>query len=190
MSDEKNAERHSVHNHLKNEYIEILDGFLTALIICPDLVMPSEYLEVITGDETEDDDPRFKNIAEAERFYGLIMRHWNAINNTFRRGEIYMPVLVEDEAGVARGNDWATGFIRGTYLRHSTWKEVAKNKECGSFFVPLWALAYENDPNPSLRPFAEPLSPSARIVSNVTSVAQKRIIRKVPGCAAVLASTA
>ena len=48
---------------------ETLDGFMTALVICPDLVRPSEYMEYITSGETEDDDLVFEDVAEAERLY-------------------------------------------------------------------------------------------------------------------------
>src|SRR5947199_162311 len=72
---------------------EALDGFLTALVLCPELIKPSEYIKVITSGETEDHDLVFENATEAERFFGLLMRHWNVINDTLRRGDIYMPML-------------------------------------------------------------------------------------------------
>ncbi|MGA2646864.1 MAG: UPF0149 family protein [Candidatus Sulfotelmatobacter sp.] len=32
-----------------------------------------------------------------------------------------MPLLLEDEDGVAHGNDWARGFMRGMHMRHDGW---------------------------------------------------------------------
>src|SRR5258705_6687431 len=101
--------------------VEALDGFLTALVICPELIKPREYLKVIIGGGTKDGGLAFESTTEAEGFLGLLMRQWNVINDTLRRGEIYMPVLIEDEAGVGHGNDWANGFIKGTHLRYSGW---------------------------------------------------------------------
>jgi len=138
--------------------VEALDGFLTALVICPDLIRPSEYMGVITSGESEDDDLVFDNVAEAERFYGLVMRQWNVINGTFRRGEIYLPVLAQD----GTGNDWANGFIKGTHLRHGLWEKVVNSEERGGSFVPIWALAYEHASDPSLRPYKEPISQERR----------------------------
>ena len=141
---------------------ETLDGFLTALVVCPDLVKPSEYFEVITGGANEDGDLVFKDMAEAERFYGLLMRHWNMINDTFRHDEFYMPFMKENEDGIAQGNDWASGFIKGTHLRHEIWKEAVNDEKRGGAFVPIWALAYEHASDPSLRPFNEPVTAEKR----------------------------
>ena len=49
--------------------IEALDGFLTALVISPDLVKPSEFTPVIIRGATEDGDLVFENNDEAETFF-------------------------------------------------------------------------------------------------------------------------
>jgi uncharacterized protein len=73
-----------------------------------------------------------------------------------------MPVLTEDEAGIAHGNDWANGFIKGTHLRPSVWAKVVNSEELGGPFIPIWALAYEHAADPSLRPYKGPISPERR----------------------------
>lgn len=153
--------------------VEALDGFLTALVISPELVKPSEYVPVITSGGTEDHGLVFKTTAEAERFYDLIMRHWNDINRTFRSGEVYMPVLVEDDAGETHGNDWAVGFLRGTQMRHDVWDSIVQDDDRGGVFVPLFALAYEHSDDPAVRPFDKPITQEQRgdlIVSMIAGV--------------------
>jgi hypothetical protein len=49
----------------------------------------------------------FKNIEEANEILGLLMRHWNTIVATLYKDEVYVPLL-QDENGVAHGNDWAS----------------------------------------------------------------------------------
>jgi len=142
--------------------IETLDGFLTALVICPELVKPSEYMPIIISGETEAGDLVFETLAEAERFQSLLARHWNDVNRTLRSGEFYMPVLAEDDTGKFKGNDWATGFLAGTRMRHSVWTPIVDDEERGGVFVALFALAYEHAEDPSLRPFSEPISPERR----------------------------
>ena len=142
--------------------VETLDGFLTALVVCPDLVKPSEYVEVIMQGESEDDDLVFEDMAEAERFYELLMRHWNTINRAFRSKDFYMPHLKENEDGIMPANDWANGFLKGTYLRHEIFQEVARDEERGGAFVAIWALAYEHASDPDIRPFREPITPEKR----------------------------
>lgn len=142
--------------------LEALDGFLTALVIGPDLVMPSEFYEVIKEGASEDEDLIFETVDEASTFFHLVMKLWNGINDDFRSGEFHLPILDEDETGVARANDWAQGFIKGTHLRFGPWQEIANDESRGGLFVPIWALAYEHAEDPTLRPYAEPMSEERR----------------------------
>jgi uncharacterized protein len=146
----------------KIQNLEALDGFLTALVISPELVPPSEYVPLITSGATEDDDLVFENSEEAETFFNILMRYWNQINRTFRSGEIYMPYLLEDDDGNASANDWATGFFRGTQLRYDAWTNVINDEATGGLFVPIFVLVYEHSTDPKLRPFEEPISREKR----------------------------
>ena len=142
--------------------VEALDGFLTALVIGPDLVMPSEFYEVIKEGASEDDGLIFDTVDEASTFFHLVIKLWNGINDAFLSDKFHMPILEEDETGVARANDWAQGFIKGTHLRHDSWAEIANDEMRGGLFIPIWALAYENAEDPKLRPYAEPMSEERR----------------------------
>ena len=142
--------------------VEALDGFLTALVICPELVPPSEYIPVITSGASRASDLVFETTDDAERFYDLIMRHWNDINRTFRSGDVYMPLLGEGDTGEQYGNDWAAGFLTGTQLRHDVWDPIIQDDERGGAFIPVFALAYEHADDPSLRPFDQPVTQEQR----------------------------
>ena len=99
-------------NGLKSEKamnLEMVDGFFTALICAPQLVMPSQYIPEIFGGE----DTAYESMEEAERFMGTLMAHWNHIARTLKQDELYLPILLEDDNGVALGNDWAKGFYTG-----------------------------------------------------------------------------
>jgi uncharacterized protein len=141
---------------------EALDGFLTALVIGPELVQPSEFVPVILSGGTEEGDLVFESEREAEQFYGLLMRYWNQINRTFAGGEFHLPYLMEDEDGKIHGNDWAKGFLAATHLRFDAWAEIVNDEERSGPFVPVWALAYENSEDHSLRPFKEPITMEKR----------------------------
>lgn len=47
-------------------------------------------------------------------FASLVTRHWNIISHTLRSGEVFTSLLLEDEQGVSRGNDWANCVWLGT----------------------------------------------------------------------------
>jgi uncharacterized protein len=139
--------------------LEMLDGFFAALISSPDLVPPSEYLREIWGGGHIGD---FRDEAEMQEFFDLIMRHWNSLARTFNSSEPFMPFLLEDDAGVAHANDWALGFVRGMKLRQEDWAELFDDEDHGGLLVPILALAHEHDPDPTLRPYKEPMDAQRR----------------------------
>ena len=54
--------------------LEMLDGFLSALVVGPDLVPPSEYLPCIWTEELV-----WESAEKAEEALGLVMALWNDI---------------------------------------------------------------------------------------------------------------
>jgi uncharacterized protein len=108
--------------------VEALDGFLTAIVVCPDLIMPSEYVRVITSGKTEDGDLVFDSNKEVERFYDALMRHYNESSRVLRL-EPRMPTLAESGEEIPAGNDWAQGFLAGSHLRHDLWSEIVNDEK-------------------------------------------------------------
>jgi uncharacterized protein len=141
--------------------LEQLDGFLAALICGPDTVLPSEYLPVIWGDNIVLEDT-FNAKPLLREFLALIMRHWNVIADTLHSGDIYLPLLLEDENGIARANDWAAGFLRGMELRKKDWADLLNDEQHGGWLVPIFALAHEHSLDSVLRPYKEPVSAEMR----------------------------
>jgi uncharacterized protein len=139
--------------------IEALDGFFAALITGPETVMPSEYYPEVFGGEMSDT-YEFASLDEANEILGLMMRHWNTIAAALNKDEVYGPILLQDENGVAHGNDWAHGFMRGTLMRHDGWLELVNDEEQGGCMVPIFMLHYEHDTDPKMRP--KPISPEQR----------------------------
>lgn len=138
---------------------EALDGLFCALICAPRLVLPSEYLEVIMGEEDA-----FKNPKHASEVMALMARHWNTIVGELRRtlksDDIYVPALIIDENGHTAGNEWAEGFMTGASLSEEGWSDLMDDEELGQLLVPMMMLAHENHPDPEMRPPA--ISPKGR----------------------------
>jgi uncharacterized protein UPF0149 len=86
--------------------LEQLDGFVAALICGPEIVRPSEYLPVICGNDMVLEDS-FGTQSVMQDFLSLIMRHWNVIADTLHSGDVFLPLLLEDENGISHANDWA-----------------------------------------------------------------------------------
>jgi len=139
--------------------VEQLDGFFAALIAGPEMVMPSEYYREVFGGEMSDT-CEFSSLDEANEILGRMMRHWNTIAAALNKDEVYGPILLQDENGVAHGNDWAHGFMQGTLMRHDGWVGLVNDEEQGGCMVPIFMLHYEHDEDPEMRP--EPISPEKR----------------------------
>ena len=141
--------------------LEKLDGFFAALICGPIQVQPSDYLpELWKGEPT--DESTFTSSQELRDFAELASRHWAAIERILESGDVFLPVLLQDDQGVAHGNDWAQGFMRGMETGRREWSELLNSEQHGGWLIPIFALAYENDPDPKLRPYEEPMDAERR----------------------------
>lgn len=96
-----------------------LDGFLAGIAVCPDLIMPSEWLEVVWGEE----EPVFANERQANEIIGLIMGHYNDILRRLNTPGRYAPLLETDRDGSILWEGWALGFGKAVALRPEAWAD-------------------------------------------------------------------
>ena len=75
-----------------------LDGFLAGLLVCPDLVMPGQWLPLVWGQTgSEDDAAAFTDMAELQALLDDVMAHYNALATAFSQGtKRYTPILEDD----------------------------------------------------------------------------------------------
>lgn len=139
--------------------LEELDGFFAALIAGPDMVMPSEYYPHIFGGTLEET-CAFDSLDQVNAILGLLSRHWNTIAGTLYADDAYLPLVLEDDKGVARANDWAHGFMRGVELRREEWADLINSDDHGGSILPMMMLEHEHDPDPDMRP--NPIGPEQR----------------------------
>jgi uncharacterized protein len=139
--------------------LEELDGFFAALIAGPEMVPPSEYLPEVFGGEMSEA-CAFETLDQAREALGLILRHWNGIAATLNKGDVHLPLLLENENGVCLGNDWSRGFMRGVHMRSEAWAKVINDEEQCGWMLPVLMLYHEHDEDPELRP--GPIGPEKR----------------------------
>ena len=108
------------------------------------------------------DDEAFDDQQQFQDFLNLLIRHWNSIGHMLERGDIFTPLLFEDEAGIADANNWARGFMRGVTLHHESWKELLDDEEHGGPLIPIMVLAHEHNPDPEMRPYQDNIDAELR----------------------------
>jgi uncharacterized protein len=95
-----------------------LDGFLTGIVVGPELILPSEGLPVIWGG----DSPEFKNAREAHSVTSAIMERYNELVWGFQKNQpSFDPVFWETKDGLVIAADWAEGFYDALNLRPKAW---------------------------------------------------------------------
>jgi uncharacterized protein len=148
--------------------LEQLDGFLAALIAGPEPVMLSEYLPEVFGRELHETYV-FEDVDEAKEIVSLVNRHWNTIAATLYKSEIYVPLLLKDEHGEVHGNDWAHGFLRGTFMSFDGWEELVRDAERGGCIFPMMLLHHEHDENPKMRPYPISAEERERLINKMAA---------------------
>jgi len=120
-----------------------LDGFLTSLVIGPEVVPPSVWLKTIWGGEGE---AKFESSAQAQRMIGLIMRRFNTLSFLFEEPPEFAPILWEREVEGTTdriGDDWCWGFMAGVSLASQAWQLLLVDPEHHTMLRPIVTLGTE-----------------------------------------------
>ena len=123
-------------------HMEILDGFLCALITSPVPVSADRYLPVIFGGNM----PVFKTQQESDQIMGALAQHWEHIDSVLKRNNEYYPFLYADPDGKCGANEWAYGFILGMDMCRDHWKEMVETSKQDGLLTPILTLYSEYIP--------------------------------------------
>lgn len=111
-----------------------LDGFLTGIIIGPELVPPSEWLPVIWGGGT----PEFIGDDEAGAVRDAILARYHEIALQIA-DEKCEPLFWADQDGSPIAFAWAEGFLQAIMLRVEAWEKLFKSEHVACL-LPILAL--------------------------------------------------
>jgi uncharacterized protein len=115
--------------------ISDLDGFLTALAIGPELIMPSEWMPVVWGGC----EPQFADAEEAQAVLGGIMSLYNCIVYDVECGMPQPHFYISIEKYVI-ASDWAEGFMDAVRLRWQAWQPFIESEKGFLVLAPILAL--------------------------------------------------
>ena len=120
-------------------HLELLDGFLCALITGPNKVTPKDYLPKIFGGKM----PNFKSQQEENEILGYIAQHWEHIHSLVSGGNDYYPFLYADPKGLCSATQWAYGFIIGVDMYRDSWRELVEQSRIEGLLFPILSLYAE-----------------------------------------------
>lgn len=141
-----------------------LDGFLTAIAIGPELIMPSEWLPVIWGEA----EPVFESTEDAQSVIGAIMGRYNEILRLIQNEpDAYGPLFWETPDGHVVAADWAEGFMDGVGLRRNAWRPLLKSDEGSELLAPITTLLHDEDGNPLIEGEPDELAELRRLATDL-----------------------
>ncbi|MES3021313.1 MAG: UPF0149 family protein [Pseudomonadota bacterium] len=122
--------------------MDTLHGYLTAIAIGPETIMPAEWLQKVWGDEAGCA-PKWKNTKEEEQIINLIMRFMNEVLVTFEVApKEFEPLFCEHEQDgetLIDAEAWCWGFWEGMELRPGSWQPIW-DSELAPLMRPIYLL--------------------------------------------------
>jgi uncharacterized protein len=114
-----------------------LDGFLTGIVVGPELILPSEWLPVIWGG----DEPMFQTEDEMRTVLGAILGRYDEIIRCLHLNpDDFDPIFWEGPEGEGIASDWAGGFLDAVALRAMAWEPFIESDGAGILMAPLFLL--------------------------------------------------
>lgn len=121
--------------------ISELDGYVAGLLLCPEMIMPSEWLPEVWNMDSE---PEFMSVEQAQDTIGAVMGHYNRVAENLAQRTSPYEILLEQ----AEGEDtpfwefWVSGFEQAMRFRPNAWKayETCDDDDAATAFALMQSL--------------------------------------------------
>jgi uncharacterized protein len=127
--------------------IDGLDGYMTAIVIGPVTLSPSQWLPGIWG-PTDEHAPEYASMEQAQRILGQLLRHMNGIVGAFERNPAAFQPLVMfskvKERKFMDGEGWAMGFMQAVEMFRADWQPLFDDAPMIEALRPIHLLGSEN----------------------------------------------
>jgi uncharacterized protein len=122
-----------------------LDGFLTGIIVGPEVIRPSEWLPIVWGGDA----PEFSDIGEAQTILGAIMARYDQIVMNFDAGlDAFDPLFANGPDDEVIVTDWGAGFVDAVRLRQKAWDPLIRDRQARALIMPVILLGADDDDHP------------------------------------------
>src|SRR5512144_526310 len=130
--------------------LEMLDGYLTAIVSGPEPIQPSEWLQQVWSEGGKSSAPAYTGNEQAQRIMALMLRHMVGIERTLSESPTrFKPLLYVPESGSREtdrappeGTAWCEGYMSGVKLRDEEWQPLYDAEHARDWIFPVEALAF------------------------------------------------
>ena len=123
--------------------LDTLDGYLHAIAIGPQTIMPSQWLPKVWGEDSAMMPP-MENIDQLNYIMGMVMRHYNSIIHGFEHKPPfvapYWNTYKYDIGEFEDAEGWAYGFTLGVHLNANAWKPLLDTPQGQQWYRPIGLL--------------------------------------------------
>ena len=105
-----------------------LDGFLTGVLVCPDPILPGEWLQNVWGVDEGGVAP-FEDPLDVQWFADAVMARYNEIVRDLGRGKPQPIFDIDERNGDVLWEPWIAGFAEAMALRPDGWAALADGDE-------------------------------------------------------------
>lgn len=122
-----------------------LDGYVTGLLSCPELIPPSDWLSHVWG---ESGDAEFPDLKAADTTISAVMAHYNSVASELTKSPWIEPIYgVDPNSDEILWEPWVDGFTRALRLRPDAWQAVLdrSDEDAQSSLIFLMALQEINE---------------------------------------------
>ncbi|MEI7708637.1 MAG: UPF0149 family protein [Chlorobium sp.] len=136
--------------------IEMLDGYLTALTVGPEVIEPDIWIPYIWNQQ-KSEEPCFSSAEEATVIGELLVRYMHTTEQQFHGDPDGFKPLFErvkysnKQQKEQAIEDWSLGFTMGIELNHESWKPLFTNEETGMLGMPMLILSKVTDDYKALK---------------------------------------
>jgi len=143
-------------NLIKPLPIEFVHGFLTAILCSPTPLLPSDWLDILIGDDSEEG-VTFESEEQLHVVMNILIELMNSISKSLA-GDLFVPLFKPDGTAIAEPDEaqtWCRGFVFGLQV----WDDrLFRLPAAYDIVVPFLLIAHEDfiyDENPELREYAD-----------------------------------
>ncbi len=127
--------------------LDTLDGYLHAIAIGPQTIMPSQWLPKVWGEDSAMMPPT-DSIDQLNHIMGLVMRLYNSIIHGFENKPPlvapYWDTYEYDIGEFEEADGWAYGFTEGVALNRAAWKPLFDSPQGQRWYRPIGLLGEES----------------------------------------------